>query len=230
MGFDVLDAIVRTNHSGDLSGLIKLSLGVGDDVDNPFTIVRRLRQSRPMLRCLSRLLRAQARRQLIESPRPVPPDCLEDLLPLAKGTPGHSFAEIAQVLHDYPSVDPKPDFVQTLETDVDEMNDRALASHDIHHDVSGLALNRPPETAVLSLYVQQFAPRVCLHRSRLPAAHQADRGKALWRRRATSVAGRLTRTDRCRSGNGTPAARHRQPAHKGLRSRHSNPQITTSTH
>lgn len=157
MPFKYLDEIVSTSHSGDLSELFNLSFGAGDDVANTFEITRRLRQSRPMQRCLSILLRDPASRQLIESREPVPPHCLESLLRLPKGSLGRSLGEIARALNYDLNFYPKPDFFHALESDADYVNYRVLATHDIHHIVTGFALNRAGETGVLSVSVRQFA-------------------------------------------------------------------------
>jgi len=157
MPLEYLDEIVRTSRTGDLSELFNLSFGAGDDVGNTFELFRRLRQSRPMQRCLSILLRDPASRKLIESREPVPPHCLDSLLQLPKRTLGRSLAEIARALNYDLNFYPRPDFFHTLETDADYVNYRVLATHDIHHIVSGFALNRAGETGVLSLSVRQFA-------------------------------------------------------------------------
>jgi ubiquinone biosynthesis protein Coq4 len=142
MPFVHIDEIVSTSKSSDLIELFNLSFGAGQNINNTFEVIKRLRNSRPMQRCLSLLLRDPASRDMIKRREPVPPYYLENLLLLPKGTVGRTLAEIARVLDYDLNFYPKPDFFHNLETDADYVNDRVIATHDIHHVLSGFALTR----------------------------------------------------------------------------------------
>jgi ubiquinone biosynthesis protein COQ4 len=110
MPFEHLDEIVRISNAGDLSELFNLSFGAGQDIGNTFELISRLRQSRPMQRCLSILLRDPASRRLIESREPVQPHDLDSLLQLPQGTLGRTLGEIAKTLDYDLNFYPGPDF------------------------------------------------------------------------------------------------------------------------
>lgn len=96
MPFEHLDEIVRISNAGNLSELFNLSFGAGQDIGNTFELISRmLRQSRPMQRCLSILLRDPASRRLIECREPMQPHDLNSLLQLPKGTLGRTLGKIA---------------------------------------------------------------------------------------------------------------------------------------
>lgn len=157
MSFEYLDQIVKTSNSGDLLELFNLSFGATKDTTNSFELLRRLRNCRPMERCLSVLMRDPASRELIEKRQLVAPYCSDTLLKLPQGTLGRSLAEINRVMNYDLNFHPKPDYFHDLETAADYVNYRVLATHDIHHILTGFAMSPAGETGVLSVSVQQFA-------------------------------------------------------------------------
>ena len=157
MSFQYLDQIVATSNPGDLLELLNLGFGAGKDTVNAFEVLKRLKDSRPMERCLSILLRDSASKELIERRELVKPYNQSELLSLPKGTLGRVFAEICQVMNYDMNFYPSPEYFNNLETAADYVNYRVLATHDIHHIVTGFALNGAGETGVISVSVQQFA-------------------------------------------------------------------------
>lgn len=157
MSFQYLDQIVATSNAGDLLELFNLGFGAGKDTVNAFEVLKRLRDSRPMGRCLSLLQRDEASQDLIERRELVKPYSQDELLTLPKGTLGRVFAEICKVMNYDINFYPTPEYFNNLETPADYVNYRVLATHDIHHIVTGFALNGAGETGVISVSVQQFA-------------------------------------------------------------------------
>lgn len=157
MSFQYLDQIIATSNSGDLLELLNLGFGAGKDTVNAFEVLKRLKDSRPMARCLSILQRDLASNELIERRELVQPYNHDELLDLPKGTLGRVFAEICKVMNYDVNFYPSPEYFNNLETPADYVNYRVLATHDIHHVVTGFALNGAGETGVISVSVQQFA-------------------------------------------------------------------------
>ena len=156
MSFEYLDQIVADNNSGDLLELINLAFGAGKDTNNAFEILKRLRDSKPMKRCLKLLERDPVSRDLIERRKLIAPYSLQALERLPQGTLGRVFAEVCKAMNYDINFYPKPEFFHNLETAADYVNYRVLATHDIQHIVTGFALNGAGETGVISLSVQQF--------------------------------------------------------------------------
>ena len=156
MSLGYLDQIVACSNTGDLTELINLGFGAGKDPGNTFQLLNRLRDSKPMQRCLSILERDAASRELIKRREPMAPYNLGELLHLPKGTLGRVFAEVFRALKYDINFYPDPEFFNNLETAADYVNYRVMATHDIQHIVTGFALNGGGENGVLSISVQQF--------------------------------------------------------------------------
>jgi len=157
MSFQYLDQITAASNPGDLVELLNLGFGAGKDTANAFEVLKRLRDSRPMQRCLSILQRDSASNDLIERRELVKPYNQDELLALPKGTLGRVFAEICRSINYDINFYPSPEYFNHLETPADYVNYRVLATHDIHHIVTGFALNGAGEIGVISLSVQQFS-------------------------------------------------------------------------
>lgn len=157
MSLQYLDQIVACSNTGDLTELINLGFGAGQDPGNTFQLLNRLRDSKPMQRCLRILERDEASRELIKRREPMAPYDLEKLLQCPKGTLGRVFAEIFKELDYNINFYPDPEFFNNLETAADYVNYRVMATHDIQHIVTGFALNGGGENGVLSISVQQFS-------------------------------------------------------------------------
>lgn len=156
VSFEYIDEIAAESNSGDLLELINLSFGVGKVTDNGFQLIDRLRDSRPMKRSLSRLMRDQASRDLIERRELVKPYNHDELMNLPTGTLGRVFAEVCRAMNYDINFYPSPEYFHNLETPADYVNYRVLATHDIHHIVTGFALNSAGEVGVISVSVEQF--------------------------------------------------------------------------
>lgn len=157
MSFEYLDQIVADSNTGDLLELINLGFGAGKDTGNAFEVLKRLRSSKPMQRCLTILERDEASRTLIERRELLTPYPQDELIQLPKGSLGRVFAEVCKAMEYDINFYPKPDYFCNLDTAADYVNYRVLATHDIQHIVTGFALNGAGETGVISLSVQQFA-------------------------------------------------------------------------
>lgn len=156
MTLEHLDKIALAANADDIAGLLNCAFGASENVNSAFQVLNMLRDTLPMQRCLSILNRDEASRTLIKNRVLVPPHDPRQLSQLPIGTLGRTFYEVMTTMKYDFNFYPKPEYFNNLELDADYVNYRALATHDIHHIVTGFALNGAGETGVISVSVQQY--------------------------------------------------------------------------
>lgn len=156
MGFRYLDQIATRDHLQDFLQLVDLVAGAGHAASNVFQLADRLRESAPMRVCERILAENPAAQALIQQRRLSGPYDAEALRQLPKGTLGHTYVTILDVLGYDINFFPDPAFYNNLQTDADYINYRVFATHDIHHIVSGFSLDGFGELGVISISVGQF--------------------------------------------------------------------------
>lgn len=157
MGFRYLDRITTADHIAQFLQLADLAAGAGDSADNVFMLSHRLRDSRPMRLCRTRLEEDPASAALIRERRLSGPYDSAALKALPRGSLGHTYATVLETMGYDINFFPGPDFYNDLETEADYINYRVYATHDIHHIVTGFSLDNFGELGVISLSVAQFS-------------------------------------------------------------------------
>ena len=157
MSFRYLDRLASAESIQQFLDLADLAVGAGQSADNVFMLSHRLRASRPMQLCLSRLKRDPASWAWVEQRRPIGPYNLEALQAMPKGSLGHTYATVMATLGYDINFFPEPAFFNNLESDADYINYRVYATHDIHHIVTGFSLDNYGELGVISTSVAQFS-------------------------------------------------------------------------
>ncbi|MBE9173581.1 pyrroloquinoline quinone biosynthesis protein [Cyanobium sp. LEGE 06143] len=157
MSFRYLDRVASAESIQQFLDLADLAVGAGQSADNVFMLSHRLRASRPMQLCLSRLQRDPASWAWVEQRRPISPYNLEALRAMPKGSLGHTYGTVMATLGYDINFFPEPAFFNNLESDADYINYRVYATHDIHHIVTGFSLDNYGELGVISASVAQFS-------------------------------------------------------------------------
>jgi ubiquinone biosynthesis protein Coq4 len=140
----------------DFMGLFDQALRGGGDVGQVFDLSRRLRDTLPMHRSLEALQRDPQARRLIAERALMPKHSLEELLAMPRGSVGRIYGGLLQALHLDPGFYPDPAYFNKLATDADYVNYRTYATHDLHHVLTGFALDTTGELGVISVSIRQF--------------------------------------------------------------------------
>lgn len=152
-----LDQLAQQSGAGDITALINSALGGDKDVNNAFDVLQKLRQSQPMRRCLEVLQRDEASARVIKSRELVQPFQPERLRQLKQGSLGRTFYDVMTTINYDFAFCPGPDRFNNFELDADYVNYRAVATHDIHHILTGFSLNDAGENGVLAFSIEQYA-------------------------------------------------------------------------
>jgi ubiquinone biosynthesis protein Coq4 len=157
MGFRYLDRVASAASIRQFLDLADLALGAGQSAHNVFALSHRLRESRPMQLCRTRLQRDPACWEWVEQRKVCRPYDIEALKAMPKGSLGHTYGTVMATLGYDINFFPKPEFFNNLETDADYINYRVFATHDIHHILTGFSLDNFGELGVISLSVAQYS-------------------------------------------------------------------------
>lgn len=156
MSLNALNQLLAESHAEDLVEMLDQVLHLREDVSHAFAVSHRLRQSRPMQRCLQKLLSDPDAEALIRTRSLVPSVPLEQLQELPAGSLGNTFGRLIQALGYTPDFHPGPEYFNNLETDADYVNYRSFATHDWHHVLSGFNFDASGELGVLGISMGQF--------------------------------------------------------------------------
>ena len=156
MSLDALNRLMADAHLSDLPGLIEQALRVDDDVHAVFELLDRLRDSRPMQRCLAVLQTDPEAMALIRRRELLPRLSFAELLAKPKGSLGHTYGALLQALGYDPDFYVGPEAFNNLATDADYVNYRSLATHDLHHVLTGFNFGFSGEMGVLSVSMAQM--------------------------------------------------------------------------
>ncbi|WP_043368575.1 Coq4 family protein [Cyanobium sp. PCC 7001] len=157
MGFRYLDRVASPEAIQEFLDLADLALGAGKSAHNVFALSHRLRDTRPMQLCRTRLERDPASWSWVQERRSCGPYDLEALRAMPKGSLGHTYGTVMATLGYDINFFPKPAFFNNLDTDADYINYRVFATHDIHHILTGFSLDNFGELGVISLSVAQYS-------------------------------------------------------------------------
>lgn len=156
MGLDALNQLVAQAQLDDLADMVDQALRIDADVNQAFALLHRLRNSRPMQRSLSVLQADPQATALIRSRALMPPLDPGQLLTLPKGSVGQVYGALIRALAYDPAFYAPPEFFNNLESDADYVNYRTLATHDLHHVLTGFNFDRSGELGVISVSVAQY--------------------------------------------------------------------------
>ncbi|MEB3327144.1 MAG: Coq4 family protein [Synechococcus sp.] len=156
MGLDALNELVALSQVDDLAEMMDQVLRIDADVNQAFALLHRLRDSRPMQRSLSVLQADPEAKALIRSRAVMPPLDPDQLLRLPKGSLGQVFGTLIRALDYNPDFYASPEYFNNLETDADYVNYRTLATHDLHHVLTGFNFDPSGELGVISVSVAQY--------------------------------------------------------------------------
>lgn len=156
MGLDALNQLAALAQVDDLAEMVDQALHIDADVNQAFALMHRLRNSRPMQRSLGVLRADPEAMALIRSRALMPPLDAEQLLTLPKGSLGQVFGALLQALGYSPDFFAPPEYFNNLETDADYVNYRTLATHDLHHILTGFNFDSSGELGVISVSVAQY--------------------------------------------------------------------------
>ena len=137
MRLHTLNRLMADAQLSDLPGLIEQALRIDDDLSAVFGLLDRLRDSRPMQRCLTVLQTDPEAMALIRNRALMPPLSFNALLALPRGSLGHTYGAITQALGYDTDFYVGPEAFNNLDTDADYVNYRSLATHDLHHVLTG---------------------------------------------------------------------------------------------
>lgn len=157
MGFRYLNQVASEENIRAFLELADLALGAGASPENVFRLSDRLRDSKPMQLCRSRLAKDAAAQALISARHVCGPYDAAALKALPKGSLGHTYATVLETLGYDINFFPAPDFFHGQASDADYINYRVYATHDLHHIVSGFSLDNFGELGVISVSVAQFS-------------------------------------------------------------------------
>jgi ubiquinone biosynthesis protein Coq4 len=156
MSLEALNQLLEKGQLDDFMGLFDQALRGGGDVSQVFDLSRRLCDSLPMHRTLEILKRDPAAQRLIAERALMPKPQLEELLALPRGSVGRTYGGLLQRLHYDPGFYPDPAYFNNLATDADYVNYRTYATHDLHHVLTGFALDTTGELGVISVSIRQY--------------------------------------------------------------------------
>lgn len=156
MGLDALNQLVAQAQVGDLAEMVDQALNIDADVNQAFALMHRLRDSRPMQRSLGVLRKDPEALALIRSRALMPQLDPEQLLALPKGSLGQVFGALVRALGYNPDFYAGPEYFNNLETDADYVNYRTVATHDLHHVLTGFNFDPSGELGVISVSVAQY--------------------------------------------------------------------------
>ncbi|KEF43259.1 MAG: pyrroloquinoline quinone biosynthesis protein [Cyanobium sp. CACIAM 14] len=157
MSFRYLNRVASEENIRAFLELADLALGAGDSPENVFRLSDRLRDSRPMQLCRSRLAKHPEAQALIAARHACGPYDAADLRALPKGSLGHTYATVLEAMGYDINFFPAPEFFHNLASDADYINYRVYATHDLHHILTGFSLDNFGELGVISVSVAQFS-------------------------------------------------------------------------
>lgn len=155
MSLHALNRLMADAQLSDLPGLIERALRIDDDLSAVFGLLDRLRDSRPMQRCLAVLQADPEAMALIRSRALMPQLSFDALLALPRGSLGHTYGALTQALGYDTDFYVGPEAFNNLDTDADYVNYRSLATHDLHHVLTGFNFGYAGEMGVLSVSMAQ---------------------------------------------------------------------------
>lgn len=156
MSLEALNQLLDKGQIDDFMGLFDQALRGGGDVTQVFDLSRRLRDTLPMHRSLEALKRDPEAQRLIAERPLMPKRSLEELLAMPRGSVGRIYGGLLQALGLDPGFYPDPAYFNNLATDADYVNYRTYATHDLHHVLTGFALDTTGELGVISVSIRQF--------------------------------------------------------------------------
>jgi ubiquinone biosynthesis protein COQ4 len=154
MSFRYIDSLATPESVNKFLELVDLVVGSGKDPHNAFELSNRLRTGLQMQLSVQALQQDPASAKMLEEKYVGPPYDLETMLKMPKGSLGWTYARVMSAL----GYDPQfyPPAPASFETDGDYINFRVYKTHDIHHILTGFALDTLGELGVISVSVGQF--------------------------------------------------------------------------
>lgn len=156
MSLSALNSLLADAHLDDLAEMLDQALRIDDDVNQAFALMHRLRESKPMKRCLAQLGANPDAVALIESRALMPQLTLNELMAHPKGSLGYTYGVLMKTLGCNPDFYVGPEYFNNLDSDADYVNYRTLATHDLHHVLTGFNFDTSGELGVISVSVAQF--------------------------------------------------------------------------
>lgn len=154
MSYQYINSLATPESVNKFLELVDLAAGSGKDVHNVFELSNRLRTGLQMQLSIQAIQQDPASAKMLEEKYVGPPYDLEAMLKMSKGSLGWTYARVMSAL----GYDPQfyPAAPSSFETDGDYINFRVYKTHDIHHIITGYALDSLGELGVISVSVGQF--------------------------------------------------------------------------
>ncbi len=154
MTYKYLDSLTTPESINKFLALVDLTVGAGKDPHNAFELSNTLRTGPQMQLSVKAIQQDPASAKMLEEKYVGPPYDLETMLKMPKGSLGWTYARVMSAL----GFDPQfyPAAPSSFETDGDYINFRVYKTHDIHHIITGYALDALGELGVISVSVGQF--------------------------------------------------------------------------
>lgn len=144
-----------TQQIQSLLELAQLAESCDSRIQHTFMLANRLRDSPQMKRCVERLMANDDSRRLIKTRQLYQTPDPEWLASLEPGSLGNLYLKIIEAEALSLDYGPPATYFHDLETDADYVNYRIYCTHDLHHIVSGFALDIFGEVGARTLLVAQ---------------------------------------------------------------------------
>lgn len=151
MGYRYINQLATTENVQKFLEFVDLAAGAGVDTNNVFDLDDRFRDSPQMQISMKKLAENLLSAQMIAERYMGSDYNLETMLKMPKHSLGWTYAKVINAL----GYDPKFYRLRSIESDVDYVLNRWRKTHDLHHILTGFALDSQGELGVISVTVAQ---------------------------------------------------------------------------
>ncbi|AFZ22655.1 uncharacterized protein involved in ubiquinone biosynthesis [Cylindrospermum stagnale PCC 7417] len=158
MGYRYINQLATTENIQKFLEFVDLAAGSGVDTNNVFDLDDRFRDSPQMQITMKKLAEDPTSVQMIAEKYMGSDYDLETMLKMPKKSLGWTYAKVVNAL----GYDPKFYRLRPMDSDVDYVLNRWRKTHDLHHILTGFALDSQGELGVISVTVAQIGLPVFL--------------------------------------------------------------------
>ncbi|BAZ32114.1 hypothetical protein NIES4074_46160 [Cylindrospermum sp. NIES-4074] len=151
MGFTYINQLATPENVQKFLEFVDLAAGAGVDTNNVFDLDDRFRDSPQMQISMKKLAEDPSSVQIIAERYMGSDYNLETMLKMPTHSLGWTYAKVINAL----GYDPKFYRLRSIESDVDYVLNRWRKTHDLHHILTGFALDSQGELGVISVTVAQ---------------------------------------------------------------------------